>query len=489
MSNVDLSALRIDESNTTVPKRPIGPRLLVFAVIALAITVAATFLVPMLWPPRAVRMVAIQPESHSSQASTTASAEAVGWVEPDPYPFIVRPLVTGHIETLEVLEGAKIKANETVIAHLASAELQAAMDRTTAIVAENAAELNHAKASQIMAKERLAQNAEAELRLKEALTRLAAITTKLQVANDKRKQAEAEVDSASANLKAQERLQQAGQSFEVALERAHAEVEAKRAALSASSSEFEGLRDEREEQRATVELCNELASDPVDLRGALAIAEADLEKAQAALKKAEVDAMIAERELGWATVRSPIDGIVMRLEADPGDIVGHGTGGIVAIYDPQKLRARIDVPIDSLRGIHVGQEVDVTSEAIGNTVVKGVVQRLQHVTDMLKNTLQVKIGLIDPPELLRPETLCRARFLAGKQEDGPVTVSAFRVPAAAVQGNQVFIYDPKQSIARAVPVQVVGEDGDSRIVRGELSPTQQVVLEPVTDGEAIQETK
>ena len=71
MSNVDLSALRIDETNTTVPKRPIGPRLLVFAVIALAITVAGTFLVPMLWPPRAVRMVAVQPETHSAQASTT----------------------------------------------------------------------------------------------------------------------------------------------------------------------------------------------------------------------------------------------------------------------------------------------------------------------------------------------------------------------------------------------------------------------------------
>jgi len=488
MSNVDLSALRIDETNTTVPKRPIGPRLLVFAVIALAIAVAATFLVPMLWPPRAVRMVAVQPETHSSQTSATASAEAVGWVEPDPYPFIVRPLVTGHIETLEVLEGAKIKAGETIIARLASAELQAAMERTAAAVTEISAELEHAKANHVMARERLAQNAEAELRLKEAHTKLAAITTKLQVASEKRKQAKAEVDSASANLKAQESLQQAGQSFEVALQRAAAEVEAKRAALSASSSEVDGLRDEREEQRSTVELCKKLAGDPVDLRGALAIATADLKKARAALKKAEVDATIAEREFGWATVRSPIDGVVMRLEADPGDMVGHGQKGIVAIYDPQKLRARIDVPIDSLRGIHEGQEVNVTSEAIGNTVVKGVVQRLQHVTDMLKNTLQVKIGLIDPPELLRPETLCRARFLAGQQEGGPITVSAFRVPAAAVQGNQVFVYDPKQGIARAVPVQVVGDDGDARIVRGELSPTQQVVIEPVTDGEAIQET-
>ena len=40
MSNVDLSALRIDESSAAVPKRPLGPRLLVVGVIALTLAVA-----------------------------------------------------------------------------------------------------------------------------------------------------------------------------------------------------------------------------------------------------------------------------------------------------------------------------------------------------------------------------------------------------------------------------------------------------------------
>ena len=60
MSDVDLSALRIDDSQTAIPKRPIGPRLLVAGVSMLAIAVAATFFVPIIWPPRAVRMVAVQ---------------------------------------------------------------------------------------------------------------------------------------------------------------------------------------------------------------------------------------------------------------------------------------------------------------------------------------------------------------------------------------------------------------------------------------------
>ena len=51
MSNVDLSALRIDESSAAVPKRPLGPRLLVAGVIAVTLAVAATFLWPLLAPP------------------------------------------------------------------------------------------------------------------------------------------------------------------------------------------------------------------------------------------------------------------------------------------------------------------------------------------------------------------------------------------------------------------------------------------------------
>ena len=166
-------------------------------------------------------------------------------------------------------------------------------------------------------------------------------------------------------------------------------------------------------------------------------------------------------------------------------MVGHGQKGVVALYDPKKLRARIDIPIDSLQGIIPGQEVEVTSEAIGNQVVKGVVQRFQHETDMLKNTLQVKIELLDPPALLRPETLCRARFLTNNEDDEQEVLAVFRVPKPALQDGRVYVFDPSSNTARAVPVEVLGEDGDDRIVRGDLSPTQRVVTEPVTDGEAI----
>ncbi|MFT4511584.1 MAG: HlyD family secretion protein [Planctomycetota bacterium] len=490
MSNVDLSALRIDDSQAAIPKRPIGPRLLVLALLALAVAVAATFLVPILWPARAVRMVAVQPASQASSTAAIGGTEAVGWVEADPYGVTVRPLVSGHIESLEVLEGAQVKAGETVIARLASAELLAAVERTKAAVLEHDADHAAAGAKQVLATERLKQNADATLRSQEAETKLATIRTKVDTAKERLRQVAAESESAAAHVKAQQRLQEAGNSFPVALERARADAEAAQAAVAASQAELNGLQNEHGEQRSLLELCEQFAADPVELRGAVAISDAELAKAKAALATARIELQIAERELDWAIVRAPVNGVVLRLEAEPGDMVGHGEKGIVVLYDPKKLRARIDVPIDSLSGIREGQAVEVTSDAIGSLVVKGVVQRFQHETDMLKNTLQVKIGLVDPPAMLRPETLCRARFLApttSEQSGTPKMVTAWRVPKTAVNDGRVYLFDPKNGTAREVAVEVLGEDGDATIVRGDLSPTHRVVIEPVSNGEAIQE--
>jgi hypothetical protein len=133
-----------------------------------------------------------------------------------------------------------------------------------------------------------------------------------------------------------------------------------------------------------------------------------------------------------------------------------------------------------------GQQVELRSEITGNTVVHGVVQRLQHEADLLKNTLQVKVQLLDAPEIWRPETLCRARFL-GSERAPDAAATAFLVPKAALRGDAVFVFDPAQRRARRVPVTTAGEEEGLAVVRGELSPAQHVILVEVADGEKVRE--
>jgi len=144
----------------------------------------------------------------------------------------------------------------------------------------------------------------------------------------------------------------------------------------------------------------------------------------------------------------------------------------------------VDVPLASVGGVREGQEVEVRSEVTGAAAAKGVVLRVQRESDLLKNTLQVKVRLLDPDPLLRPETLVRARFLAPPGTDG-APVELFRVPRGAVRnGGAVFVLHPDG--ARRVAVEKVAEVDADVIVRGPLTPADLVILDPVAEGERVQ---
>ena len=484
MSNVDLSALKIDAQRTALPPRPWGPRVLAAAAALLLLAVAATFVWPLLRSVREVQMAAVR--AANAPGATTSLAEAVGWVEADPFAVTVRPLVAGRVESIAVLEGAAVKNGDT-IATLASAQLQAACDRATAMIAEREAMVGAAVAAHDLATARLVQRAEARLASVEATATVAEKEARLAMARSGVVRAAADARAAAAALTAHEQLHVLGDHPPLALERARAAVAAADAAVATTAAEVQGLERELAAATSRLALAVELLEKPVDLEGAVAVAKADVEKARAALGSARTDCVIAKRELAWAVVRAPADGVVLRLLAAPGAEVGPEGESILALYDPQRLRARIDVPLGSIAAITPGQAVELRSEVTGNTVIAGVVQRLQHESDLLKNTLQVKVQLVDPPPLLRPETLCRARFLGGGAGAAPATTAAFAVPKQALRGDVVFVFDPARERARAVAVHVVRGQGDDVVVHGELSVTQKVVLAAVVDGESIRE--
>lgn len=486
MSNVDLSALRLDPA--PMARRPRGPRVLVAVALALVLGVGATFVWPLLHPGRAVRMAAVRSVPIAGSASTAATAEAVGWVEADPFPVVVRPLVAGRIESIAVLEGATVTAGETVVAKLAGAPLLAAKERAAASCAERERMADAAAAALALAVARREQCAEPRRTAAAARADLAGREAKLAVATAAATKARAEARGASAAATAQEQLAAAGSSNDVALARARAAAEAAAAAATAAEAEATGAANERDATAAIAALADELAARPVDLDGAVKVAEADLQRAKANCNVGRTDLAIAERELGWATVTAPVSGVVQRLLAQPGSPTGPDGDGILSIYDPAHLRARIDVPLGSITGVAPDQEVELRSEVTGATVVKGIVQRIQHEADLLKNTLQVKVRIVDPPPIWRPEMLCRARFLGGR---APTTASspamAFLVPKAALRDGAVFVFDPARRVARVVPVTKVEERGDDVVVHGDLSPAQRVVLGPVAADETIRE--
>ena len=490
-SQVDLDALRIDRE-AAAPNPPRGPKLLMVTLVLVVVGVAGSFLVPLLRPERVVRTVQLRAVQGASRAARASAAEAAGWVEPEPFPIRVRPLVSGVMTELLVLEGDVVKKGETLIARIQSAELQARHERAGADLALCSADLLRAEANLNVAQTLLEQKGGPRLALTEArqeLVRNEANATRAERAVDA---ATAERESREAELEGQRRLLEAGGSYPVALARAQAEARAAAAHVKSAEAELLRLRNERTEISERSRIASELADDPRGLKGEVTRMAAEVQRTRAVLAAAQVELTIAARELGWCEIKAPVDGVVLKLTAAPGDAVGPRHPEVVDLYDPARLQARIDVPLSSIGGVRAGQEVEVRSEALPGVVTRGVVLRVQRESDLLKNTTQVKVRLIDPDPGLLPETLCRARFLvdpSAKGESGQPVTTSFLVPRGAVREGSVMIFDPNGGVARRVLVEVVGEAAPDIIVRGALSVTQRVIIDAVSDGERIREAK
>ncbi|MHC4952803.1 MAG: HlyD family efflux transporter periplasmic adaptor subunit [Planctomycetota bacterium] len=492
MSRVDLDALRIEQAEVTeAPRPPLAPRVLFGLLVLLAAAIGLSFLMPLLRPARVVQTARVRAAGQSADVARVGVAEAAGWIEPEPFPIGVRPLVAGVMRELLVLEGMPVKKDKTVIARLESAELLARRDRAAAMLKLREAEVARAEADHSVALSLLKQKGGPRLALAEARQALVRHDANIQKLERDLEVAEADRDAKTAEVEGQRRLLAAGGSYPVALATAEAHLRAAHARAESVNTDLKRLRDERAEVRERRDIAQELSDDPRGLKGDLARMAAELKKKMAQHDAAQVEFDIAARELGWCEVKAPIDGVVMKLHAAPGDTVGPSGKEIVALYVPSKLQARIDVPLASIGGVRRGQQVEVRSEVAPRSVTRGVVLRIQRESDLLKNTTQVKVRLIDPDPLLIPETLCRARFLAPKAEEGgaPETVPLFLVPRGAVREGRVHLFDPAEGgVARAVDVEIVGDAERDVVVRGALSVTQRVILDAVKAGERVKES-
>jgi RND family efflux transporter MFP subunit len=117
-------------------------------------------------------------------------------------------------------------------------------------------------------------------------------------------------------------------------------------------------------------------------------AKADLQRNQEALK--EVQAM-----LDWATVRSPLDGLVIDKKVDVGDMVVPGQI-LATLYDPNRMQLIASVR-DSLAGmLEVGQDIGVQVEGIDKRC-SGTVSEIVPESQSASRSFQVKVTGPCPP--------------------------------------------------------------------------------------------
>jgi len=124
----------------------------------------------------------------------------------------------------------------------------------------------------------------------------------------------------------------------------------------------------------------------------------------------------AELDFNRTLILSPINGVVLRLLASPGkrlmrQMDAPDSSTALIIFEADKLQARIDVPLADASKLSLNQKVEIVCSILPELKFEGILTRISGEADLQRNTLQVKVRILNPDDRLRPEMLCRAKFL------------------------------------------------------------------------------
>jgi RND family efflux transporter MFP subunit len=165
------------------------------------------------------------------------------------------------------------------------------------------------------------------------------------------------------------------------LEQAQAAVAAARAARDQAQFEYDRVKDLRDRNVAS--------------RIEFERVETALESAQAELERAEQARREAETILSYATIRSPMNGIVVDKKVEVGDTVGPGQV-LVTLYDPTRMQLIASVRESLTQRLDVGQTINVRVDALNKTC-EGQISEIVPEAQAASRSFQVKVTGPCPP--------------------------------------------------------------------------------------------
>ena len=127
-----------------------------------------------------------------------------------------------------------------------------------------------------------------------------------------------------------------------------------------------------------------------------AVSRQEYERAGTALKSADAELSRAKESineiqatLDWATIRSPIEGIVIDKKVDVGDMVTPGQM-LVTLFDPKRMQLVASVRESLAHRLQVGQPIEVQIESF-NKQCSGTISEIVPEAESSSRAFQVKV--------------------------------------------------------------------------------------------------
>lgn len=457
---------------------PIG---ILFGFVALLVAAAGNRLLPT----RSVTVVPVVVQRAELQPAGTSLFQSPGWIEPRPMATGVAAMTSGVIEELMVVAGQQVERGEAV-ARLVAVDAELAREQAEHTLAIRHGELKRAQAELAAARVRLDNPVHLRVQLADARSSLSKSKTELG-------KLPFLIEAAQANLEYARNSMQGKQSAREAISgNVIARAENEHAVAMANLKELQERQPNLEREVTALEEVVQAIERQLELlveeTRQLQEAEAKVQAAEAYCDEARLQVRRAELTLERNTVRAPISGRVLRIIAAPGSRVmglettaGQSSSTVVEMYDPNQLQVRADVRLEDVPMVSQGQPVEIKT-ASSDSIIHGRVLQVTSSANIQKNTLEVKIELLDPPQAVSPEMLVAATFLAPATEASRKSVNEVEqtwVPASLVQssgsGAIVWIVD-ENSLARKRAIELGGKaNGELVVVHSGLKATDKLI--------------
>ncbi len=497
--SMDLSQLALDRTTTksTRSKSPLPhrrrwfsryvlPSSLLIGFMALVVAAAGNH-----WmPARPVSVVPVIVKRAEMQQAGSTLFQAPGWIEPRPMAISVAAMAPGVIEEMMVVAGQTVSKGEP-IARLVSVDAELALQQAKNALAIRQGELNRAQAELSAARVRFenpvhlrVQLADAQSNLSKSKTELAKLPYLIEVAESNLRYSQTSMEGKKTAR---------GSIPDTIIAKAENDYAVARANL----NELEQQR-EVSALQAVVEALEHQLQLLVEETRQLGEAEAKVQSAEAYRDEAKLQVRQAELALERSTVRAPMDGRILRLVAAPGSRVmglettaGQSSSTVVEMYDPESLQVRADVRLEDIPLVNPGQPVEIET-ASSSQVIHGRVLQVTSSANVQKNTLEVKVELLDAPSTVSPEMLVTAAFLASPNEADQSASSESEqlfVPRPLIQSSEAAPYVwivEANALARKRVVELAGKNGGELVaIKSGLKVTDKLItsgLEGLREG-------
>ncbi len=270
-------------------------------------------------------------------------------------------------------------------------------------------------------------------------------------------QAKSTLDLAQKNYERMKQLYENGAIPQNALEKAQSDLDLAREALNQAQAKLSLTK-----AGATGNTLNALA--------------ADIERQRAVLAQ-------AQNTISGTRVTSPIDGIVVQRNIDPGEMASPGVP-LMTVVSMDTVKLEASVPEALVTQLHEGMDVQVQVTALPERIFPAKIAFVSPVADKNTNTFPVKVKIPNKDGKLRAGMI--AQLLIGPE------TQTIDIPVSALlrEGNQTFVVKAVNGKAVKSAVTVTPKNSNWVTVQQGVAANDHLILNPsndLVDGTAVTE--